>query len=54
VGNLTVNVFDNATKRMIWRGSAEKTLSSKPSKNDKKLEHAVEEMFEHFPAGSRG
>jgi hypothetical protein len=51
VGNLTVNVYDRATKKLIWRASAEKILSSKPSKNDKKLNHAVEDMFEHFPVG---
>ena len=54
VGNLTVDVFDGATKKLIWRGSASETLSSKPEKNDKKLEHAVSEMFDHFPPHSKG
>jgi hypothetical protein len=49
IGNLTVDIFDGQSKHLIWRGTASETLSSKPEKNDKKLEHAVNEMFEHFP-----
>src|SRR5262249_34673795 len=36
IGNLQVDVFDGATKKLIWQGTAEKTLSHKPRKNDKK------------------
>jgi hypothetical protein len=49
VGNLTVDVFDGGTKQLIWRGSASDVLSSKPEKNDKKMEHTVEDMFKKFP-----
>ena len=49
VGNLIVDIFDGQSKNLIWRGTASETLSSKPEKNDKKLEHAVSEMFDHFP-----
>jgi hypothetical protein len=49
VGTLIVDIFDGQSKHLIWRGTATETLSSKPEKNDKKLEHAVSEMFEHFP-----
>lgn len=49
VGTLVVDIFDNQTKKLIWRGTATETLSSKPEKNDKKLEKAVEDMFKHFP-----
>ncbi len=54
VGSLTVNMFDSSTKKMIWRGVASDTLSSKPEKNDKKLDRVAEEMFEHFPPKSKG
>ena len=54
VGNITVDLFDGASKRLLWRGTATDTLSSKPDKNDKKLEHAVQEMFDHFPPHSKG
>ncbi len=49
VGMLTVDVFDGRTRHLIWRGTASDTLSSKPEKNDKRLEHSAEEMFKHFP-----
>lgn len=54
VGNLTVDVFDGATKKLIWRGTASDTLSGKPEKNEKKLDHSVSEMFDHFPPNSKG
>jgi hypothetical protein len=53
VGSLTVDVFDGQSKHLIWRGTSTETLSSKPDKNEKKLEKAVGEMFKHFPP-SRG
>ena len=48
-GTLVVDMFDTQTKKLIWRGSASDLLSDKPEKNEKKLESAVEKMFEHFP-----
>jgi hypothetical protein len=54
IGELTVDVFDASGKQLIWRGRAENTLSSKPDKNDKKLEKSVEDMFKHFPPPSKG
>ena len=54
IGDLRVDVFDGATKKLIWQGSAEKTLSHKAKKNNKKLEDAVEDMFEHFPPCPKG
>src|ERR1700722_1707787 len=49
VGTLTVDVFDGGTKQLIFRGESSDTLSSKVDKNDKKMEHAVDEMFKKFP-----
>lgn len=54
VGSLVVDIFDGHTKKLIWRGTAQSTLSDKPEKNEKKLDHAVSEMFEHFPPKGRG
>lgn len=54
VGNLTVDIFDSNTKHLIWRGESSDTLSSKPEKNDKRLDHAVDDMFKHFPPKERG
>lgn len=49
VGTLVVDVFDGHTKKLIWRGTSQRTLSEKPDKNEKKLEQSVEAMFKHFP-----
>jgi len=49
IGDLTVDMFDGHTKRLVWRGMAEKTLSDKPEKNTKKLDDAVADMFRKFP-----
>jgi hypothetical protein len=49
VGTLIVDIFDTSTKSLIWRNSARDVLSSKPEKNIKKLDKAVQKMFEHFP-----
>jgi hypothetical protein len=51
VGTLIVDMFDTRTKKLIWRGTASDVLSSKPDKNVKELEKAVDKMFEHFPPG---
>jgi len=49
VGTMIVDIFDSNTKKLLWRGSASDVLSDKPEKNEKKVEKAVEKMFEHFP-----
>ena len=49
VGTLNVDIFDGQTKQLVWRGSAENTLSSKPEQNDKKMEKSVDDMFKKFP-----
>ncbi|MES1258930.1 MAG: DUF4136 domain-containing protein [Acidobacteriota bacterium] len=49
VGTLTVDMFDAGTKKLIWRGVASKTLSSKPEKNVKKLQDSVADLFKKFP-----
>ena len=54
IGTLVVDIFDGHTKKLIWRGTASDALSSKPEKNEKKLEKAVEQMFKHFPPTPKG
>lgn len=53
VGTLTVDLFDNNTKKLLWRGTATNTLSSKPEKNDEKLNKAVADLFKKFPPESK-
>jgi hypothetical protein len=53
-GNLMVDIFDGRTKKLIWRGTAEKVLSGQPEKNEKKLQDTVDDMFKKFSPRSKG
>jgi hypothetical protein len=54
IGTLDVDIFDGGTKQLIWRGTAQNTLSSKPEANDKRMDKSVDEMFKHFPPAPKG
>jgi hypothetical protein len=45
-------LYDTKTKQLIWRGSAEDTLSDKATKNEMNLDKGVAKMFKTFPPGS--
>jgi len=51
-GTLVIDLYDAKTKQLIWRGSAEDTLSSKAEKNEKNLDKGVAKMFKKFPPDS--
>jgi hypothetical protein len=51
-GTLIVDLYDAKDKQLIWRGSAEDTLSNKAEKNEKNLDKGVAKMFKDFPPGS--
>jgi hypothetical protein len=51
-GTLVVDMYDAKTKQLIWRGSAEDTLSNKAEKNEKNLDKGVAKMFKKFPPES--
>ncbi len=48
-GTLVVDLYDAKTKQLIWRSSAEDTLSNKAEKNEKNLDKSVAKMFKKFP-----
>lgn len=49
VGSLVVDLYDVHSKQLIWRGVSSETLANNPEKNEKKLDKAVDKMFDHFP-----
>jgi len=51
-GTLVVDIFDAKSKQLIWRGSAEGTLSDSAAKNEKNLDRGVAKMFKEFPPES--
>lgn len=53
-GNLMVDIFDANTKKLIWRGTAERALSGKAEQNEKKMQDEVKDMFKKFPPPAKG
>jgi Domain of unknown function (DUF4136) len=53
VGRLTIGLFDPASKQLVWRGVASKTLdlSRDPDKNYRTLEKAMAKLFRNYPPG---
>jgi hypothetical protein len=52
-GTLLVDMYDAKTKQLIWRGSAEDTVSNKEENNEKNLNKAVAKMFKKFPPSAK-
>lgn len=55
VGTLVIELFDSGAGRLVWRGTASKTLdiSKDPDKNYKKLAKAMAELFKNYPPHRR-
>lgn len=53
-GTLLVDLFDAKTKKLVWRATAQGTVSDNPEKNAKKINSAAEKMFKKFPPRAPG
>jgi len=51
-GTLVIDLYYAKTKQLIWRGSAQDTLSDKAAQNEKNLDKGVAKMFKAFPPNS--
>jgi Domain of unknown function (DUF4136) len=51
VGTLVLDMYDPATKQLVWTGSATKTLnpSSNHEKNQQNLDKAIQKLLKNFP-----
>lgn len=49
IGQLVVDVYDAASKELLWRGAVSDTVSDNAGKNEKKLNDAVAKLFKEFP-----
>jgi hypothetical protein len=49
IGTLVVDMYDTASKQLVWRGVAEDTLSDKAEKNQGRLQKSVDKMLKDFP-----
>lgn len=54
IGKLVIGLFDPETKKLVWRGTASKTLniSKDPDKNYRNLEKAMTKLFKNYPPGA--
>jgi hypothetical protein len=50
-GTLALDMYDPATKQLVWTGNATKTIDPKsnPEKNQKNLNKAMEKLLKNFP-----
>ncbi|MGA7293164.1 MAG: DUF4136 domain-containing protein [Terriglobales bacterium] len=55
IGTLGLDFYDPATKTLIWRGQATKTLnpSKDPQKNQERLNKAVAKLLKDFPPSGK-
>ena len=51
-GTLLVDIYDVATKKLIWRGTAVDEVKEKQAKREKQMTKASEKLFKDFPPGS--
>jgi hypothetical protein len=53
IGKLIVGLFDPASKQLVWRGTASKTLdlNTDPDKNYRTLQKAMAKLFRSYPPG---
>jgi len=46
-----IDILDAKTKRGIWHGTAEGTITDDPQQNEKEIAEGVSKMFKNFPPG---
>ena len=51
LGELDLDMYDTANKRLVWRGTVSKSFdpAAKPEKRQKHLEKAIEKMLKNYP-----
>ena len=52
-GTLVLDMYDAKTKQMVWRGVGTDTASDQAQKNTKKVNSALDKMFEQYPPKPR-
>jgi hypothetical protein len=51
IGTLDIDMYDQAAKQLVWRGTASKTIDpkAKPEKRQKNLAKAMKKLFKNYP-----
>ena len=47
-GSLIIDIWDARTKEIVWRGTAEATVTSNPEKGAKKIDKALKKMIKQY------
>ena len=47
-GSLVIDIWDTATKRLVWRGTASSAISENPTKMTKQIDKAVDTIVKRF------
>jgi len=53
-GTLVIDIYDGATGKLVWRGTAAEGISSKEKTNQENVDKSVAAMFAKFPPKSGG
>ena len=51
IGTLAVDMYDNAAKKLVWRGMASRQIDTKakPEKRQKNLDKGMAKLFKNYP-----
>ncbi len=51
IGQVDLDIYDAAAKKLVWRGTASKTLDmkAKPEKRQKNLQKGVQKLLKNYP-----
>jgi hypothetical protein len=49
IGMLVIDIFNQNSKELMWRGSSEDSLDKNSEKNTKNLDKDIDKMFDKFP-----
>ncbi|MGD0830348.1 MAG: DUF4136 domain-containing protein [Terracidiphilus sp.] len=49
VGSLVLDMYDGSSHQLVWRGTAQDTLSKDSEKNVEKVKKAVDKLLDKFP-----
>ncbi len=49
VGTLVLDMYNNQSKQLVWRGTASRSLSSSPEEKTSNLYAAIDKMLSDFP-----
>jgi multisubunit Na+/H+ antiporter MnhE subunit len=51
LGTLVIDIYDSTAKKLVWSGSASKTLDPHSSQEQRKndIDKAAQKLFENYP-----